>query len=329
MSATTTGKIASQRHDIVLFFDVKNGNPNGDPDAGNMPRLDPATMKGLVTDVCLKRKVRNFVSLFRPEEPGYDIFIREGAVLKEAIDQAYKDVGGDGDKKGKKKDDSLQKPTFERLCRDYFDIRTFGAVLSTEGPLKGSFYGQVRGPLQITFGESSDRVMTLDATITRCAVASEGERKGEDGDGQENRTMGRKHMISYALYRAHAYLSPAFAVKTQFTEKDLDLFFKALGNLFEHDRSAARGEMQMRAVFDFIHEGVGTNDRERADSAKLGCAPAHRLMEKITVDRLFKGDFPASFQDYRILVEGKSMDDCAFPMADFGGFKGVKLFRRV
>lgn len=335
MPERNPGAVVGERHDVVILFDVQNGNPNGDPDTGNMPRTDPYSMRGLVSDVCLKRKVRNHVAQFGPRpvktadgrELGYEIHVREGNVLKEDIDQAYEQEMG---KKPPKdvKDRREQEKTFERLCRSYYDIRTFGAVLSTEGPLKGSFYGQVRGPVQFTFGQSLDKIMTLDVSITRCAVASEKERT-TSGEGEERRTMGRKHIIPYALYRAHAYLSPAFARRTGFCYADLDVLFRALGTLFEHDRSAARGEMRIREVLDFEHVGAGTNAEERSASALLGCAPSHRLLEKVGVVKKFEGEFPSRFEDYQVMLDGKALSEVRFPVERPLGHEGVVLHRRV
>jgi CRISPR-associated protein Csd2 len=322
----------AERHDIVLLFDATKANPNGDPDTGNMPRLQPDTLRGLVTDVCLKRKIRNFFSLYHSDgtprtgdaKPGYTVFIRENAILEEqirdgALDDLAKSIfvdelkqpekewksirtkkgkesgdnSGDGKKEKKTKKDSFsewrERAINLALSRHYFDIRFFGAVTSTEGPLKGSFYGQIRGPLQFAFAESLDRVLQLDATITRCAVASEKEKKLTDSAESEdtgNRTMGRKHLVDYGLYRTHIYFSPAFAAKTGFTYYDLDNFFFALMHMFRDDNSAGRTGLRVVGLVDFQH------------ASSLGNEHAHKLFELVKVSRTEesrkRGDYPNS-----------------------------------
>lgn len=280
------------RYDFVLFFDVKDGNPNGDPDAGNLPRVDPETGQGLVTDVCLKRKLRNYVLLTKGGTDGYDIFIKEKAILNEAIDAAYKDAGIElsaVDKSGKAsrrrergEGDEIDRAR-QHMCRRYFDIRAFGAVLST-----GKNAGQVRGPVQFTFGRSVDPVVALEHSITRMAVATAEEAEKQGGD---NRTMGRKNTIPYGLYRSHGFVSPAFARKTGFTADDLEVLWSAIENMFEHDRSAARGLMAVRRLICFKH------------SSLLGDAPAHRLFEAVAARRRDSERPSREFTDYEISID--------------------------
>jgi CRISPR-associated protein Csd2 len=262
------------RYDFVLFFDVKDGNPNGDPDAGNLPRIDPETGHGLVTDVCLKRKVRNFVQL-SDKGAGYDIFVKEKAILNNLIADAHKDDSVKGKEKGEKTEAARQV-----MCRKYYDVRTFGAVMST-----GENAGQVRGPVQITFARSVDQIVPLEHSITRMAVATEAEAEKQHGD---NRTMGRKFTVPYALYRCHGFISAPLAAQTGFSEEDLELFWQSLVNMFEHDRSAARGQMSARKLIVFKHEG------------KMGNAPAHHLFDLVTAEA---SDTPVrSFDQYDICV---------------------------
>lgn len=246
------------RYDFVLLFDVKDGNPNGDPDAGNLPRLDPETGEGLVTDVCLKRKVRNFVQLVKGGAQGFDIFVKEKAVLNAAIDAAHEDKGVKSKTKGEKTEAARR-----YMCEAYYDVRTFGAVMTT-----GKNAGQVRGPVQLTFARSIGQVVPLEHSITRMAVATEAEAEKQQGD---NRTMGRKYTVPYGLYRCHGFVSAPLAAQTGFSEDDLGLLWEALRNMFEHDRSAARGEMNVRKLVVFKHDSV------------YGNAPAHRLFELLTV----------------------------------------------
>ena len=277
------------RFDFVLFFDVKNGNPNGDPDAGNMPRIDPETGHGIVSDVCLKRKVRNYVDLVKGQdvdgpdvaegELGYKIYVQEGAVLNERNKKAYVhyDMKPSEKKLPKGEQDRLKVTKF--MCDNFFDIRSFGAVMTT-----GVNCGQVRGPIQMCFAESVDPVMPMEMSITRMAVTKE-------EDAEKERTMGRKQYIPYGLYRVEGFVSASLAEKTGFSHEDLDLFFSALMNMFENDRSAARGLMSSRKLFVFKHE------------SKLGNAPAHRLFEAVKVNRLIPDAQEArSFSDYTIEV---------------------------
>jgi CRISPR-associated protein Csd2 len=291
--------ILTNRHDFLLLFEVTNGNPNGDPDAGNLPRLDPNTNRGIVSDVCLKRKARNFVELFPPAREsdkanGYNILIKQGAVIeteqkrgiKAAVDSLPKDAP----------DSKKAEAAKNWLCREFYDVRTFGGVLSTgDDVLKGSAFGQVRGPVQFTFGQSFHPITPLEVTITRCAVTKE-------EDAKKERTMGNKHIVPYALYAAKGYVSPAFAERTGFTQDDLDLLWQALLHMFEHDRSAARGEMVVRGLYDFEH--VGTQHRNNAEQnkreARLGCAHAHVLFEGIKVSLKPGKSVPESFADYDV-----------------------------
>lgn len=395
------GDVVGERHDIVLLTEVVKSNPNGDPDTGNMPRLQPDSMKGLMTDGCQKRKIRNFFSLYNPDsslrmedagwQEGWRIFIREGAILQEQIEdpdvnstaemkfrtwlmrqipgeyqqaivdalagvepqseqdkKVYKEIakkylaawkdgkipkaprgGSDSEsenevpstseendvKKGKKRKENPLMAEFDKvlkrspeyrerflrdaLCATYFDVRFFGGVASTEGPLKGSFYGQIRGPIQFGYAESLDRVYPLDFTITRCASASDKDvnQSGEGDGGSEsggNRTMGRKHVVDYGIYRSHIFFSPAFALKTRFTYYDLDNFLFAVQHMYTDDRAAARpGGMRVVGLVDFQH------------STALGNEHAHKLFEMVKVNRAGMGEdgkpekeFPQSIADY-------------------------------
>jgi CRISPR-associated protein Csd2 len=304
--------ILTNRHDFLLLFEVVNGNPNGDPDAGNMPRLDPNTNKGVVSDVCLKRKVRNYVSEFAPprNSNGYNIIVRQGAVIGRDITIGVEKGNDEFKAMNLQKDEAAVK----WLCREFFDIRTFGGVLGVgHEVMKGSTFGQVRGPVQFTFGQSFHPITPLEIAITRCAVTKE-------EDAAKERTMGNKHIVPYALYATKGYISPAFAERTGFTQADLDLLFEAVLHMFEHDRSAARGEMVVRGLYDFEH--VGTQGPENAEQnrreARLGCAHAHKLFEGVKV-RLKEGrEFPQSFDDYEVICEWTEGN---LP-------KGVKLHKR-
>jgi len=344
------------RYDFVLIFDVKDGNPNGDPDAGNLPRVDAETGCGLVTDVCLKRKVRNYVQLTKSCERPYDIYVKEKAVLGRAHVAAFQELGistgqesrkavpaelaevfyelslpdglsiddgddehgaelvvaSDADKKeinawlkeekpdravanlvkATLKDAKPRKPTSdetdrgkEKMCQDFYDIRTFGAVMALKSAPN---CGQVRGPVQMTFGRSVDPVVTLEHCITRMAVATEAEAEKQSGD---NRTMGRKNTIPYALYVAHGFISPHLAAQTGFNEEDLNLLWQALTQMFEHDRSAARGEMATRKLIVFKHD------------SPLGNAPAHALFDRVTIKRVDESRPARAFSDYAVTVD--------------------------
>lgn len=276
----------TNRYDFVLLFDVKDGNPNGDPDAGNLPRLDAETGHGLVTDVCLKRKVRNFVGMAKGEQPPYEIYVKEKAVLNNQHKRAYVGIGREdvlaGDDKKRKGGDAVDDAR-HWMCRNFFDVRTFGAVMST-----GVNCGQVRGPVQLTFARSIDPIISQEHSITRMAVATEAEAEKQSGD---NRTMGRKHTVPYGLYMAHGFISSFLAKQTGFSEDDLALFWQALIQMFEHDRSAARGEMSTRGLYVFKHE------------SELGNAPAHSLFERIRATRKEGVEVPRSFGDYVVTVQ--------------------------
>jgi CRISPR-associated protein Csd2 len=275
----------AHRYDFVLLFDVKDGNPNGDPDAGNLPRLDAETGHGLVTDVALKRKVRNFVGLVKGEQPPYEIYVKEKAILNNQHKRAYVGIGREdllaGDDKKRKGGDAVDDAR-AWMCRNFFDVRTFGAVMST-----GINCGQVRGPIQLTFARSIDPIVASEHSITRMAVATEAEAEKQEGD---NRTMGRKHTVPYGLYRAHGFVSAFLAKQTGFSDDDLALFWQALGQMFEHDRSAARGEMTTRGLYVFKHD------------SELGNAPAHALFERVQVQRKAGVEVPRSFADYAVSV---------------------------
>ena len=268
-----------KRYDFVLLFDVQDGNPNGDPDAGNLPRIDAETGMGLVTDVCLKRKVRNYVQL-----SGQDIFIKEKGVLNALIDEAHEQKEVQSKEKGEKTEAARK-----WMCSKYYDIRTFGAVMST-----GKNAGQVRGPVQMTFARSVEPIVALEHSITRMAVATEAEAEKQSGD---NRTMGRKYTVPYGLYRAHGFISAHLANQTGFSEDDLKLFWEALKNMFEHDRSAARGMMATRGLYVFEHNSA------------LGNAPAHKLFERITIERKPTSEGPArSFNDYVVNIDKNGLE---------------------
>lgn len=270
-------EIIKNRYDFVLLFDVTDGNPNGDPDAGNLPRVDAETGMGLVTDVCLKRKVRNFVQIVKGAQKPYDIFIKEKAILNTLIDASHEQEGVKTKEKGEKTEAARK-----WMCSNYYDVRTFGAVMST-----GKNAGQVRGPIQLTFGRSIDPVVALEHSITRMAVATEAEAEKQGGD---NRTMGRKFTIPYGVYRSHGFISPHLAAQTGFNEDDLGLFWDALKCMFDHDHSAARGLMSTRKLIVFKH-----------DSA-LGNAPAHQLFDAVKVVRRDEGKPARSFSDYEVTV---------------------------
>jgi CRISPR-associated protein Csd2 len=272
----------NNRYDFVLLFDVIDGNPNGDPDAGNLPRVDPETGHGLVTDVCIKRKVRNYVGLLKEEQPPFEIYVKEKAVLNRQHERAYQALGVDlGKEEGKRKGGEHVDQARAWMCQNFFDVRTFGAVMST-----GVNCGQVRGPVQLTFARSVAQVVPLEHSITRMAVATEREAEAQSGD---NRTMGRKYTVPYGLYRAHGFISAPLAAQTGFSQEDLELFWQALINMFEHDRSAARGQMSTRGLINFKHAG------------SLGNAPAHALFDLVKVGHTAESEGPArSFADFKV-----------------------------
>jgi CRISPR-associated protein Csd2 len=278
------------RYDFVLLFDVKDGNPNGDPDAGNLPRMDAETGRGLVTDVCLKRKIRNYVGLAKSENPPYEIYVKERAILNRQHERAYQAIGAldalSGEGKKRKGGDKVGEAR-DWMCKNFFDVRTFGAVMST-----GINCGQVRGPVQLTFGRSIDPIVALEHSITRMAVATEAEAESQQGD---NRTMGRKFTVPYGLYAAHGFISAHLAGQTGFDDKDLSLLWEALVNMFEHDRSAARGEMATRGLFVFKHE------------SHLGNTSAHALFKRIQPKLRDGVVVPRDFEDYEINVEDSNL----------------------
>lgn len=275
----------NNRYDFVLLFDVKDGNPNGDPDAGNLPRVDAETGRGLVTDVSLKRKVRNFVGLVKGEQPPFEIYIKEKAVLNNQNKRAYIGIGKpellEGDDKKRKGGDAVDEAR-QWMCRNFFDVRAFGAVMST-----GINCGQVRGPIQLTFARSVDPIVALEHSITRMAVATEAEAEKQGGD---NRTMGRKFTVPYGLYVAHGFVSSFLAKQTGFDEGDLELLWQALAQMFEHDRSAARGEMSTRGLYVFKHD------------SELGNVPAYSLFDRIQPKLKSGVAVPRSFEDYQVSV---------------------------
>ena len=273
------------RYDFVILFDVENGNPNGNPDAGNMPRIDPETGYGLVTDVCLKRKIRNYVEDLKEEAPGYRIYVKEGVPLNRSDAEALTAVGVSGDlKAAKKSDPGIDKKLRDFMCSNFYDIRTFGAVMTTF--VKGALNcGQVRGPVQLNFARSIDPIVPQEVTITRVAITTEAdaEKKGTE--------MGRKHIVPYALYRAEGYVSANLARKTTgFSEDDLQLLWQAILNMFENDHSAARGKMAVRELIVFKHD------------SELGCAPAYKLFQKVQVQRVEGVEVPRRYEDYVVSV---------------------------
>lgn len=281
--------IINNRYDFVMFFDVKDGNPNGDPDAGNLPRVDPEDGRGLVTDVCLKRKVRNYVAITKENKPPYEIYVQEKAILNNQHERAYEALELDPKvgKKGDKQENSEKARQW--MCANFFDIRTFGAVMTTGDATAG----QVLGPVQMTFARSIDRIIPAEHSITRMAVTTQREADQQAGD---NRTMGRKATIPYALYRAHGFINVPPAQKTGFRKEDLTLFWEALCNMFDLDRSAARGMMASRALIAFKHE------------SPLGNAPAAKLFDRVRVRRLNAETPPRDYiLDYKVEVDDSDL----------------------
>ena len=273
------------RYDFVILFDVENGNPNGDPDAGNMPRVDPETDYGLVTDVCLKRKIRNYVETLKEDAPGYRIYIKDGVPLNRSDNEAIAALGIDGDlKAAKKSTPDIDRKLRDWMCQNFFDIRTFGAVMTTF--VKGALNcGQVRGPVQLGFARSVDPIVPQEVTITRVAITTEAdaEKKGTE--------MGRKHIVPYGLYRAEGFVSANLARKTTgFSDEDLQLLWQAILNMFENDHSAARGKMAVRELIIFKHD------------SELGNAPSYKLFDAVTVARKDGIAVPRSYQDYTVTV---------------------------
>ena len=273
------------RYDFVILFDVENGNPHGDPDAGNMPRVDPETGYGLVTDVCLKRKIRNYVETLKEDAPGYRIYIKDGVPLNRSDNEAIAALGIDGDlKAAKKSTPDIDRKLRDWMCQNFFDIRTFGAVMTTF--VKGALNcGQVRGPVQLGFARSVDPIVPQEVTITRVAITTEAdaEKKGTE--------MGRKHIVPYGLYRAEGFVSANLARKTTgFSDEDLQLLWQAILNMFENDHSAARGKMAVRELIIFKHD------------SELGNAPSYKLFDAVTVARKDGIAVPRSYQDYTVTV---------------------------
>ncbi len=279
------------RYEFVILFDVENGNPNGDPDAGNMPRVDPETGYGLVTDVCLKRKIRNYVETVKEDEPGYRIYIKDGVPLNRSDAEAFAhwNIDEKAVKEAKKKDDKLDEKVRDFMCQNFFDIRSFGAVMTTF--VKNNLNcGQIRGPVQLGFARSVDPIVPQEVTITRVAITTEAdaEKKGTE--------MGRKYIVPYALYRCEGYVSANLARKvTGFSEGDLELLWQAILNMFEYDRSAARGKMAVRELIVFKH------------NSELGCAPAWKLFDTVSVTRKDGVISPRIYGDYTVAVNESAL----------------------
>ena len=280
-------EVIKNRYEFVIFFDVENGNPNGDPDAGNMPRIDPESGYGLVTDVCLKRKIRNYVETVKENEEGYQIYIREDVPLNRSDKKAFEYLNIDADdnkklKELKKKDPDADLKIRDFMCRNFYDIRTFGAVMTTF--VKASLNcGQVRGPVQLGFARSIDPIVSQEITITRVAITT------EDDAANKSTEMGRKNIVPYALYRAEGYISANLARKvTGFSEEDLELLWEAIVNMFEHDHSAARGKMAVRRLIVFKH------------SKELGDCPSYKLFDAVEVKRKEDVVYPRKYQDYEV-----------------------------
>ena len=288
------------RYEFVVLFDVENGNPNGDPDAGNMPRIDPESGLGLVTDVCLKRKIRNYVETVKENEKGYQIYIREDVPLNRSDREACKDVGinetdekkvTDALKKLKKSDPDVDVKLRDYMCENFFDIRTFGAVMTTF--VKASLNcGQVRGPVQLGFARSVDPIVSQEVTITRVAITTE-----KDAENK-NTEMGRKSIVPYGLYRAEGYIPANLARKvTGFSEEDLELLWDAIINMFENDHSAARGKMAVRELIVFKH------------SKELGDCPAYKLFDAVEVKKVDDVEYPRSYQDYTVQIHEEQIPE--------------------
>lgn len=285
------GEVIKNRYEFVVLFDVENGNPNGDPDAGNMPRIDPETGYGLVTDVCLKRKIRNYVETVKEGSDGYRIYIKEDVPLNRSDSEAYKYLGIEEKetKNLKKNDPNADEKIRDYMCKNFFDIRTFGAVMTTFVKEKLNC-GQVRGPVQMSFARSIDPIISQEVTITRVAITTE-------KDAQNKSTeMGRKNIVPYALYRAEGYISANLARKvTGFSEEDLELLWEAIINMFEHDHSAARGKMAVRELIVFKH------------SKELGDCPSYKLFDAVDVKRKEDVIYPRKYQDYMVNIQEEAI----------------------
>ena len=292
------------RYDFIYLFDVQDGNPNGDPDAGNLPRVDAETGHGLVTDVCLKRKVRNFVGLANGEQPPYEIYVKEKAVLNRQHERAYVALDLKPESKKLPKKEKKKKNVTDFMCRNFFDVRTFGAVMTTEVNC-----GQVRGPVQLTFGRSVEPVISAEHSITRMAVTNE-------KDLEKERTMGRKFTIPYALYRSHGFVSAPLAEQTGFSDDDLELLWQSLAQMFEHDHSAARGQMSARGLLLFKHDN------------RLGNVSSHALFDRVSFERFDPSQPARAFKDYRMLFDGQSIDEIIQPGNEKDLGNGVTLVRR-
>ena len=304
----------NNRYDFIYLFDIKNGNPNGDPDAGNAPRVDAETGKGLVTDVCLKRKIRNFICQTQnaadgTPKQGYDIYVKEKAILNDQHTRAYTALGLPSDEKDRKKAADNQDKARAWMCQTFFDIRMFGAVMST-----GVNCGQVRGPVQLTFGESKSPIFHISNSITRMAVTTEKESVDQSGG---NRTMGAKEMIPYGLYETHGFINPMLAAQTGFNDTDLELLWQSLDKMFEADRSASRGEMAARELLIFKHD------------SPLGNANAHRLFERLKITLRDETKPPRAYGDYDVTFDGHPLDVFIKPgdTKDLGN--GITLIRRI
>lgn len=283
------------RYEFVFLFDVKNGNPNGDPDNANAPRIDFETQLGWVSDVCLKRKVRNYINLVKIDddgkpEDGYDVYVKERSILNQTHQKAYDALGLKIEKKTKAQEkNEMADKARDWMCQTFFDIRMFGAVMTT-----GVNCGQVRGPVQLAFSTSIDPIASQEQSVTRMAVTTEAEAEKQDGS---NRTMGRKDIVPYGLYRCHGFISAPFAAQTGFSEEDLELFFQSLENMFDHDHSAARGEMNARKLIVFKHE------------SKLGNSPSHKLFDMVKIKLKPEVEVPRSFSDYTIEIDRSDPPD--------------------
>lgn len=270
----------SKRYEFVILFDVENGNPNGDPDSGNMPRIDPETGHGIVTDVCIKRKIRNYIEVVEGERQGFDIYVKNGVVLNEQHRKAYDAFELKSEKKKLPKDEKLAKELTGYMCKNFYDIRSFGAVMSNEVNC-----GQVRGPVQLNFGRSIDPIFSQDLTITRCAVTNL-------NDLEKGQTMGRKQIVPYGLYRMEGYVSAHLAERvTGFSEEDLNILWEAIINMFEYDRSASHGKMATRKLYVFEHETA------------LGNYPSHKLFDLIKIEKKDKSRPSRNFNDYEIVID--------------------------